>query len=185
MRCIECGDQLLDERAQLGYRYCTKESCQARHHRGLKVTAIGGNKGGDSFVVADDEELRERAESGEFRKKDSGIGLRYRTTGLQPAAAPPRRPVVQRPLSAATRAPAWSSAQEKIVRLYNDMGLSPEQIVERARGNVPRLGITTRLVVTILSTPRGAETPRDSSRVRDRKRSPTLASPGRARRRLC
>jgi hypothetical protein len=40
------------------------------------------------------------------------------------------------------------------VRLYHDMGLSPAQIVERAGRNTPKLGITTALVVRILSAPR-------------------------------
>ena len=31
---VECGDVLLAERAELGYTYCTKDACQARHHRG-------------------------------------------------------------------------------------------------------------------------------------------------------
>jgi hypothetical protein len=34
------------------------------------------------------------------------------------------------------------------------MGLSPRRIAERARQNVPRLGITERLAVQILSTAR-------------------------------
>ena len=72
--CIGCGDELLEERAELGYRYCTKESCQALYHRGLAVTAIGLNKSGETFVVADADEIRRRGESGEFTKKDAGLG---------------------------------------------------------------------------------------------------------------
>jgi hypothetical protein len=33
------------------------------------------------------------------------------------------------------------------------MGLSPRQIAERARQNAPRLGVTERLAVQILSSP--------------------------------
>jgi hypothetical protein len=47
----------------------------------------------------------------------------------------------------------WTPQQEKLVRLYHDMGLSPRQIAERAGQNAPRLGVTERLVVQILSSP--------------------------------
>jgi hypothetical protein len=40
-----------------------------------------------------------------------------------------------------------------VVRLYHDMGLRPEEIVERARRNNPRLGITPQMVHAVLATP--------------------------------
>jgi hypothetical protein len=55
-----------------------------------------------------------------------------------------------------TRSPGggtWTPQQEKLVRFYHDMGLSPRQIAERARQNAPRLGVTERLAVQILSSP--------------------------------
>jgi hypothetical protein len=151
--CIECGDELTEERVELGYRYCTKESCQTRHHRGVVVTAIGINKSAESFIVADPREIRRRGEAGEFAKKDSALGLDYRALPTGPAR-PDRAPV--RPVAVPSqrrhqpRRP-WTAEQEKIVRLYHDMGLSPRQIAERARGNVPRLAITERLAGQILS----------------------------------
>jgi len=59
--CIECGDELLEERAQLGYRYCTKAQCQAVHYRGVAITAIGANKSADHFIVAEEAEDRTAA----------------------------------------------------------------------------------------------------------------------------
>lgn len=150
-RCVECGDELPDERVELGYRYCTKAGCQAVHRRGLAITTVGVNKSADSIVVADSDEIRRRGEAGEFGKKDAALGLDYRG-----APAPGKRQVVAR-RPATTRAPdraRWTPQQEKIVQLYHDMGLSPRQIVERARQNAPRLGITERLAVQILSATR-------------------------------
>lgn len=155
VKCIECGDELLSERAELGYRYCTKEQCQAKHHMGLTITAIGVNKSADTFLIGDQEEIRERAEAGEFGKKDSGLGINYRSaraTPDVPAKAPGRSDAVTR------RTPArrpWTREQEKIVRLYNGMGLTPRQIVERARQNTPGLGITETLVTKIMCSPPG------------------------------
>ena len=51
-------------------------------------------------------------------------------------------------------APSWTPAQENIIRLYADMGLSPRQIAERARQNTPRLGVTEALAVRVMSAPR-------------------------------
>jgi hypothetical protein len=147
-RCVECAEELSDERVELGYRYCTGTACQAVRHRGLRITTVGVNKSADNIVVADADEVRRRGEAGEFGKKDTALGLDYRR-GTTPgrSRSTPRPP-------ARTRSPdraRWTPEQEKIVRLYHDMGLAPRQIVERARQNTPRLGITERLAVQILS----------------------------------
>lgn len=124
--CIECGDELGQERAWLGYRYCTRETCQARHHRGLAVTKIGINKSGDTFIVADPDEIRRRGEGGEFGKKDSVLGLDYRTQRVT-TTGPAHPGTVTRPRQSKPRR-HWTAQQEKIVRLYHAMGLSPRQI---------------------------------------------------------
>jgi len=103
--CVECGAELLDERAQLGYDYCTRPDCQARRHRGLTITAVGVNKSADSFVVAGDDEIRARGEAGEFAKKDTNLGIGYRPVG--PLPAPRRRAATGVPRAART-APLWA-----------------------------------------------------------------------------
>jgi len=150
VKCIECGDELLDERADTLLLAGTKKLCQVKHHKGLTITAIGVNKSADTFIVGDQEEIRQRAEGGEFAKKDSGLGINYRTphSGIpskrSPDTAPSRRLPTRRP---------WTPEQEKVVRLYHAMGLTPRQIAERARDNTPRLGITENLAVKIICSP--------------------------------
>ena len=150
--CIECGDEILAERAQLGYRYCTKAQCQAVHYRGVAITAIGVNKSADSLIVADEAEIRRRGEAGELAKKDAALGLEYRARCTAPAApAPTTRPArIPEPRPAPPRRP-WTAEQEKIVRLYHGMGLNPRQIADRARENTPRLRITEQLATRIMS----------------------------------
>jgi hypothetical protein len=151
VRCVECDDELLAERAELGYTYCTKDACQAKHHRGLVVTTVGMNKSGDTIVVGDAAEIRERGEAGELARKDTGLGLDYRALRTAP------RPVRRTPAPAAPPRPmarAWTAEQERLVRVYHDMGLNPRQIAERARQSAPRLAITESLAVRILSAPR-------------------------------
>ncbi|MGH3867658.1 MAG: hypothetical protein ACRDQ4_16280 [Pseudonocardiaceae bacterium] len=153
MTCIECGDELLGERAELGYQYCTKKQCQEKHHQSLTITTIGVNKSADTFIVGDPEEIRRRAEAGEFGKKDSGLGVDYRSTHTGTERPSPARmpsgPVTRKALPPRP----WSREQEKIVRLYNGMGLTPRQIVERARENTPQLEITESLVTKIICSP--------------------------------
>ena len=148
--CVGCGDELAPERAEHGYTYCLKDDCQARHRRGLAITTYGANKSADTVIVGDEDEARRRGAAGELARKDTGLGLDYGSvragsTGTgkadrqQQAQRQPRRP--------------WTPQQERLVRLYHDMGLDPHAIAERARANNPRLGITERLVVQILSAP--------------------------------
>jgi hypothetical protein len=153
--CVECGDALLPERAELGYRYCTKDGCQARHHRGLVVTTVGLNKSADAVIVADADEVRRRGEAGELARKDMGLGLDYRPLGSRPAAgtAPPATPPPTPRPRRRGQARSWTERQEKLVRLYHEMGLSPARIALRARENAPQLGITEQLAVRILSSP--------------------------------
>jgi len=150
--CTECGDRLLDERIELGYDYCTKPDCQARRHRGLTVTTIGLNKSADVLVVADRDEIARRGEAGEFTRKDTGLGVGYRDTGRQ--AAPRRDPAQSHRPSAAPRR-RFTEQQEQVVRLYHEMGLTPTRIVEKARTDNPKLGITPALVAEILAMPPG------------------------------
>ena len=147
--CVECSDALPDERAELGYTYCTRTACQALHHRGLAITTVGVNKSADAVIVADPDEVRRRGEAGEFGKKDTALGVDYRRSvrGGAPRTAVRRPPPARSPGGG-----TWTPQQERLVRLYHDMGLSPRQIAERARENAPRLGVTERLVVQILSS---------------------------------
>ncbi|MDD7968990.1 hypothetical protein [Actinomycetospora lemnae] len=148
--CIGCGREIPAERAELGYTYCTAAACQAQFRRGPTVTAVAVNKSGDAFRVAEPDEIAARAAAGEFATKNTGLG----TAPVETPRIPSPRRAPRRPVAARTARPSWTSAQENVVRLYADMGLSPRQIAERARENTPRLGITEALAVRVLSAPR-------------------------------
>ena len=164
MNCIGCGREIPAERAELGYTYCTAPDCQARYRQGPTVTAVAVNKSGDAYRVAEPEEIAARAAAGEFATKNTGLGTIHQDVARVPAPRAPasrvpasRVPAPRRPRPARTTRPAtpsWTLAQENIVRLYADMGLSPRQIAARARENTPRLGVTENLAVRILSAPR-------------------------------
>ncbi|HWN26522.1 MAG TPA: hypothetical protein VNP37_06110 [Actinomycetospora sp.] len=147
--CVGCGREIAAERAELGYTYCTAPACQAEYRRGPTVTAVAVNKSGDAFRLVEPDEIAARAAAGELATKNTGLGTVHEATPHVPA---PRRPRPARPARQAR--PSWTPAQEKIVRLYAEMGLSPRQIAERARQNTPRLAVTEALAVRILSSPR-------------------------------
>ncbi|HSK60247.1 MAG TPA: hypothetical protein VK935_14470 [Actinomycetospora sp.] len=149
--CIGCGREIAAERAQLGYTYCTAPACQAEYRRGPTVTAVAVNKSGDAYRVAEPDEIAARAAAGEFSTKNTGLGTVHEDVPHVPAPRRARPAAPRRPAR-----PSWTPAQEKIVRLYADMGLSPRQIAERARQNTPRLGVTETLAVRILSSARRA-----------------------------
>jgi hypothetical protein len=149
VECVGCGEELLEERAELGYRYCLRPACQEEYRRGPEVTAVGVNKSGESFVVAEPDEVRRRAEAGEFAAKNAAVPP---TPGAGVPAPRRPQPAPRRPAPAPVR--PWTAQQEKLVRLYHDMGLSPRQIVDRCRESAPRLRVDERLVVKILSAPR-------------------------------
>jgi hypothetical protein len=149
VRCEGCGEELLAERVELGYRYCLRPECQERYRRGPEVTAVGVNKSGESFVVAEPDEIRRRAQAGELAAKNAVVP----PTPAAGVPAPRRpHPAPRRPAAAPSR--PWTPQQEKLVRLYHDMGLSPRQIVDRCRETAPKLRVDERLVVRILSAPR-------------------------------
>ncbi|WP_331630610.1 hypothetical protein [Actinomycetospora sp.] len=153
MRCVGCGEELLPERVELGYRYCLAPACQERYREGPAVTAVGVNKSGESFVVAEPEDVRRRAESGELAAKNA-------TVPPTPASGMPRPRTPSephRPVRTPTR--PWTPEQENLVRIYHEMGLSPRGIVERCRSSAPRLGLDERLVVRILSSPKPSSVP--------------------------
>lgn len=156
MRCVGCGEELLEERVELGYRYCLASACQERYREGPAVTAVGLNKSGESFVVAEPEDVRRRAEAGEFAPKNAAV------TPTPASGVPrPRTPAPHRPARTPSR--TWTPEQENLVRIYHDMGLSPREIVERCRSSAPRLGVDERLVVRILSSPRPSAPGRPSA----------------------
>lgn len=54
MHCKGCGEELDPRRVELGYDYCTKNSCQQLHMERLRLARIGVNKAADQFVRADE-----------------------------------------------------------------------------------------------------------------------------------
>jgi hypothetical protein len=50
---VTCGDRILSERAELGFRYCTKPHCVRENHKGMVVIEIAQHKTNPEYVVLD------------------------------------------------------------------------------------------------------------------------------------
>jgi hypothetical protein len=53
--CISCGDEILPERAELGFTYCTKRQCVRENAKGMTVVEIAQNKTNAEYVILEGE----------------------------------------------------------------------------------------------------------------------------------
>lgn len=71
MNCVTCGDEILPERAELGFRYCTMRKCVRENREGLTVVEIAQHKTNSEYVIlggeAGDRALRHMRE-GKYRR---------------------------------------------------------------------------------------------------------------------
>jgi hypothetical protein len=81
MRCKHCGTEFPEERAELGYDYCTDQACVDACLKPLNVVAVHVNKASDQYV------LREQL----------GLPEHKSTRTIDPGWAPLFAPPAQRP----------------------------------------------------------------------------------------
>jgi hypothetical protein len=141
--CVSCGRELHPERAEK-YDYCTEPQCVEQNARGLDVVAVGVNKAAEQFVVLDDRTRREM-QSGRYKKQpDVPRSIPASRSRVRGGARPaPPRPPERPPHPARSPRREWSEAQENLVLIYREMGLTPKQIASK-------LSITERLATKIL-----------------------------------
>jgi hypothetical protein len=154
--CITCGDQLHPERAEK-YSYCTKPDCQRENLKDLTIVSIGVNKSADQFMVLDEKTSDELARGKHHDPRRASYGRQEPPSGAaasQPApdrSSKPVEPANQRPATPSARR-GWTDSQQQLAILYNQQGLSPDQIAQK-------LGLTRYLVTQmILSAPRQRRT---------------------------
>jgi hypothetical protein len=139
--CVTCGDPLHAERAAK-YDYCTKQGCQDRNTRGLRIVAVGVNKAADQYVVLNERTEQELA-SGRYKKQPEAPGSSQRRPRMERVRTPSTAPVLVPRSSATPSRPQWSEAQENLALIYRDMGMKPDDIARK-------LGVSPYLVTQIL-----------------------------------
>jgi hypothetical protein len=126
--CIGWGGALHPARAAR-YAYCTRQECQREHAVGVRVIEIGVNKS-NPVLMAASAATEKAVAAGELKdQRRSSFGPRASRTQAQPvrvSRTPPRRvPVLP-----------GTPAQQRLVRLWRQQGLTPQQIHGRLCGQL-------------------------------------------------
>jgi hypothetical protein len=155
-QCITCGTELHPERAKK-YNYCMARECQEKNAKGLTMMAIGMNKAAEELMILDE---RTEAELASGRYHDQRRGS-FGTT----ASAPAPGTVVRDPAPAERAKPArraeapapasrrWTDRQERLALLYNEQGLTPDEIAGK-------LGVSRYLATQIVLAARDRRRPK-------------------------
>ncbi|WP_243789025.1 hypothetical protein [Saccharopolyspora gloriosae] len=146
MRCTSCGDELPADRSEWGYDYCVKADCVEQNFTGVRLVEVAVNKSASQLVAAGDDidEVLEKTRNGDYAKKNTTLGAANRGNGpVHPR--PARSPRTASPAPPA-RAKRWTPQQEKIVKVFNEMGLRPREMMQRA----PHLGLSVDLITEIV-----------------------------------
>ncbi len=156
MRCVTCQDELPRERVDYGYDYCIKSACVAQNFTGVRVVEVGVNKSAPQLVAADEvDDALNSTRFGEHAKKNATLGSDDvgngsvhpgRPTSSRGENTGPSRAHRQARTARPTRRKRWTGEQEKIVTVFNEMGLRPQEMIERA----PHLGLTVSLITEIV-----------------------------------
>ena len=169
-QCITCGTELHPERAKK-YNYCMARECQEKNAKGLTMMAIGMNKAAEELMILDERTQAELA-SGRYhdqRRGSFGTSAAAPAPGTTPPAPGTAAPVPgdvnrdSKPQPRRDRRPArrtgaaavsrpWTDRQERLALLYNEQGLTPDEIAAK-------LGVSRYLATQIVLAARDRRRP--------------------------
>ncbi|MCW2655441.1 MAG: hypothetical protein JWR32_6417 [Mycobacterium sp.] len=124
MNCVTCGDEILPERAELGFRYCTKPTCVRENREGLTVVEIAQHKTNSEYVIlggeAGDRALRHMRE-GKYRRDPVVVKREIPATQFEiPKGTFPKPKIKKRPQN-----------RVKFVQALQAQGYGVDDIVEK------------------------------------------------------
>jgi hypothetical protein len=147
LNCVTCGDQILPERAELGFKYCTKRKCVHENREGLSVVEIGQHKTNAEYVIlggASGEQALKDVREGKYRRDPVVVKRESRRTHFD---------VLKRQFSQ-PRTKKDPADRVKFVQALHDQGYGVEDILEKGA----YMNLTRSEVVRYMSghRPRGA-----------------------------
>jgi hypothetical protein len=125
MKCVTCGDEILQERTDLGFIYCTKKPCVRENAKGFTVVEIGQTKTNAEYVVlegaAGERALRDMRE-GKYRRDP--VVVKRETAGIdfEPPKVAFKKPKTEKP-----RQPS----RMKFVQALQAQGYGVDEILRR------------------------------------------------------
>jgi hypothetical protein len=124
LRCVTCGDEILQERAELGFDYCTKTKCVRENREGLTVVEIAQHKSNPEYVILDGRQgqqaLKDMRE-GKYRRDPIVVKREARKTSFD----------VPRGTFGKPKPEKYDSNRVKFVQALRDQGYRVDEILEK------------------------------------------------------
>lgn len=148
MSCVTCGDEILPERAELGFTYCTKRACVRDNAEGMLVAEIAQHKTNAEYVIlkgeAGERALRDMRE-GKYRRDPVVVKRESQTAQFDVPKGEFRKP----------RPEKYPSNRIKFVQALQSQGFRVEEILEKgAYMKLTRSEVVRYMTATRRSNPR-------------------------------
>jgi hypothetical protein len=143
MQCVTCGDEILPERTELGFTYCTKRACVRTNAKGMLVAEIAQHKTNAEYVIL-------KGEAGESALRDMREGKYRRDPVVVKRERPPARFDVPKAEFRKPRVQKYPSNRIKFVQALQSQGCAVEEILEKGA----YMGLTRSEVVRYMTARR-------------------------------
>jgi hypothetical protein len=140
LKCVTCGDEILRERADLGFTYCTKAECVRENRQGMTVVEIAQHKSNPEYVILDGRQGQQALKDmrdGKYRRDPVVVKREARKAHFDVPRATFRKPKVQ----------THDPNRVKFVQALRDQGYRVDEIVEKGA----YMNLTRREVVRYMS----------------------------------
>jgi len=135
--CVTCGDEIIEERWELGFRYCLKKPCVRANYKGLTIMEIGQTKTNAEYTIVTEKTLRDMRE-GKYRRDPVVVQRQPSRGGKVKMTAKPPKPE------------QYNIARVRFVQALADQGVRPDDIIQRGA----YMGLTRREVHNYMSARR-------------------------------
>jgi hypothetical protein len=124
MKCVTCEDEILPERVELGFTYCTKKDCVRQNARAMTVVEIGQTKTNPEYIVLEgavgERALKDMRE-GKYRRDPVVVKRESASTTFEVPKVGFRKPAPRRP----------EPNRVKFVQALQAQGFGVDDIVRR------------------------------------------------------
>lgn len=124
MKCVTCGDEILQERAELGFKYCAKAKCVRENREDVVVVEIAQHKSNPEYVILNGDRgeraLRDMRD-GKYRRDPVVVKRERRKTEFDVPKGRFARPKTETP----------DPNRVKFVQALRDQGYRVDEILEK------------------------------------------------------
>jgi hypothetical protein len=124
VKCVTCGDEILPERSELGFVYCTKSGCVRENRQGLTVVEIAQHKSNPEYVILDGRQGQQALKDmrdGKYRRDPVVVKREARNAGFDVPKGTFRKPKTE----------TYDSNRVKFVQALRDQGYRVDEIVAK------------------------------------------------------